>query len=80
MTEVHESGPAIGRSVPRPRAERLLAGQGRYTDDISLPRMMHAAFLRSPHPHARIASIDVSKAAQSPGVVRVVTGTEIAAH
>ena len=79
MTEVHESG-AIGRSIPRPRAARLLAGQGRYTDDISLPRMVHAAFLRSPHPHARIAGLDVTAAVQSIGVIRVVTGAEIAKH
>lgn len=79
MTEVHESG-AIGRSIPRPRAARLLAGQGRYTDDISLPRMVHAAFLRSPHPHARIVGLDVTAAARSIGVIRVVTGAEIAKH
>ncbi|MDB5598625.1 MAG: Carbon monoxide dehydrogenase [Xanthobacteraceae bacterium] len=80
MSEARDSGAAIGRSVPRPRADRLLAGQGRFTDDISLPRMVHAAFLRSPHPHARIRSIDVAAAAQAPGVVRVVTGAEIAAQ
>lgn len=80
MIEARTLGPAIGRSLPRPRALRLLAGQGRYTDDISLPRMVHAAFLRSPHPHARVASIDVTMAAKSAGVLRVVTGAEIAKH
>lgn len=78
MIDGLELGAAIGRSLPRPRAQRLLAGQGRYTDDISLPRMLHAAFLRSPHAHARIASLDVTIAAESPGVLRAVTGAEIA--
>lgn len=70
----------IGRSVPRPNARRLLAGRGTFVDDLRLPRMVHAAFLRSPHAHARIRSIDVSRAAAAPGVVRVVTGQEMAQH
>ena len=51
-----------------------------YTDDVPIPRMLHVAFLRSPHAHARMASIDTSAAAALPGVVRVVTGREMAAH
>ena len=47
----------IGRSVPRPDARRLLAGRGRFVDDRELQRMVHAAFLRSPHPHAQIGAI-----------------------
>lgn len=70
----------IGRSVPRPDAKRLLAGRGTYVDDITLPRMLHAAFLRSPHAHARIVSIDVSAARAAPGVTAVFTGAEMAPH
>jgi carbon-monoxide dehydrogenase large subunit len=70
----------IGESVARPSAKRLLEGQGRYTDDLTLPRMVHVAFLRSPHPHARIAAMDVAEAARAPGVIRVVTGRDVTAH
>ena len=68
----------IGRSVPRPTARKLAEGRGQYTDDIKLPRMVHAAFLRSPYAHARIVRIDTKAAARSPGVIRVVTGREMA--
>jgi len=68
----------IGRSVPRPNAKRLLSGQGRYVTDIVLPRMLHTAFARSPHAHARIVSIDVSAARQMPGVRLVATGEDLA--
>lgn len=69
----------IGSSLPRDRAKRLLAGRGRYVDDIALPRMLHLAFVRSPYPHARIAAIDTAEAADMPGVIRVVTGTDLGA-
>ena len=68
----------IGRSVPRPNARRLLTGQGRFVDDVTLPRMLHIAFVRSPYAHARIGSIDAAAAAASAGVVRVVGGHELA--
>ncbi|MEQ9641070.1 MAG: xanthine dehydrogenase family protein molybdopterin-binding subunit [Alphaproteobacteria bacterium] len=68
----------IGRSVPRPNARRLLAGRGRYVDDITLPRMLHVAFARSPYAHARIVTIDSTAAATLPGVARVVAGAELA--
>ncbi|MDE1902683.1 MAG: xanthine dehydrogenase family protein [Alphaproteobacteria bacterium] len=68
----------IGRSVPRPNAKRLLAGRGRYVDDIRLPRLAHAAFLRCPYAHARLVSLDVTAAARAPGVVRVVTAKDLA--
>lgn len=70
--------PPIGAEVPRDRAKRLLAGRGRFVDDISLPRMLHMAFVRSPHAHARIIAIDTSAAATMPGVVRVVTEADLA--
>jgi len=68
----------IGKSVPRPNAKRLLAGRGRYVDDVRLPRLAHAAFLRCPYAHARLASLDVAAAARAPGVIRVVTAKDLA--
>ena len=68
----------IGRSVPRPNAERLLQGRGTFVDDIRLPRLAHAAFLRSPYAHARIRGIDTVEAARQPGVIRVVTAKDLA--
>ncbi len=68
----------IGRSVPRPNVPKLVQGRATYTDDVTLPRMVHAAFLRSPHAHARIVAIDAAAALQVPGVVRVFTGADLA--
>ncbi|WP_328946010.1 xanthine dehydrogenase family protein molybdopterin-binding subunit [Streptomyces sp. NBC_00250] len=68
----------IGRSVPRVEDDRLLRGNGRYVDDIALPGAVEAAFLRSPHAHARIESIDVTTALAAPGVVAVWTGDDVA--
>jgi len=70
----------IGRSVPRPDAKRLLEGRGSYVDDLQLPRMVHAAFLRSPYAHARINGIDTEAAKALPGVVAVYTGEDLAKH
>ena len=66
----------IGKSMKRLEDPRLLVGKGIYTDDINLPDMAHAAVLRSPHAHARIVSVDVSKAAELPGVLAVMTGAD----
>jgi len=68
----------IGRSVPRPNLHRLTQGRGQYVSDVTLPRMTHVAYLRSPHAHAKIASIDAAAAKKAPGVVAVVTGAELA--
>jgi CO/xanthine dehydrogenase Mo-binding subunit len=70
----------LGKSINRVEDPRFLRGEGRYIDDISLPGMAHAAIVRSPHAHARIVSIDTSKAEALPGVVRVVTGADVTAH
>ena len=59
----------IGRGIPRSHARRLAAGRGAYADDLRFPRLLHAAFLRSPHAHARIARLDFSAALKSDGVV-----------
>ena len=50
----------IGKSVPRPNAAKLVEGRGQYVDDMILPRMVHVAFVRSPHAHAKIADIDAA--------------------
>ena len=68
----------IGKSMPRANAARLVAGQGKYVDDLTLPRMLHVVYYRSPYAHARIVSIDDSAALACPGVVRVITGKEVA--
>jgi len=68
----------IGRTVPRPNAKKLLQGRGTYVDDITLPRMLHVVFVRSPHAHAKIVGIDRAAAQEMPGVVAVVTGPELA--
>ncbi|HNT38608.1 MAG TPA: xanthine dehydrogenase family protein molybdopterin-binding subunit [Rubrivivax sp.] len=64
----------IGKAVERREDARFLTGRGQYTDDISLPGQTHGVFLRSPHAHARIRSVDTSAAAQAPGVLAVFTG------
>jgi aerobic carbon-monoxide dehydrogenase large subunit len=74
----HETG-YIGASLPRANAKRLVAGRGQYVDDVKLPRMLHAAVLRSPHAHARITRLDIAAAKTAPGVVRVITGADVAA-
>ena len=67
---------AIGRPVPRKEDLRLITGRGTYVSDVQLPRTKHAAFLRSPHAHARISAIDVGEARQLPGVRAVFTGRD----
>lgn len=68
----------IGKSMKRVEDPRLLTGRGKYIDDIELPRMAHAAVMRSAHAHARIVSIDTTKAKKVPGVLLVITGREAA--
>ena len=68
----------VGRSVQRVEDPRLLSGQGRYVDDITLPGMLHAAFVRSPHARARILNIDASDALALDGVVAVYTAADLA--
>ena len=66
----------FGSGIRRREDPRLITGRATYTDDISLPRMVHAAILRSPHAHARIKNIDTSKAVQRDGVLAVFTGAD----
>src|SRR5688500_17290915 len=67
----------VGSSVTRVEDQRILRGKGRYIDDVKLPGMLHAAFLRSPHAHARITRVDTAKAKELPGVVAVLTAADL---
>ncbi len=69
----------IGQPVPRTEDPRLLSGGGRYTDDFSAPGQAYAAFLRSTAAHGEIAALDVSAAADAPGVLAVYTGADLEA-
>ena len=78
LTALDRPNSYIGRSVPRPNLARLTQGRGQYVSDVVLPRMVHVAFVRSPHAHARIVKIETAAARKAPGVVAVVTGAELA--
>lgn len=70
--------PHIGEAVRRKEDYRFLTGSGQYTDDINVPNQRHAVFVRSPHAHATIKRIDVSRAEAMPGVAKVFTGQDMA--
>jgi len=78
LTALDRPNSYIGRSVPRPNLARLTQGRGQYVSDVSLPRMAHVAFVRSPHSHARIQQIETGAAKRALGVIAVVTGAELA--
>ena len=69
----------IGASVARKEDRRFITGAGRYTDDMVVPGMMHAVFVRSPHAHATLGKIDSSAAEDMPGVIAVLTGEQLKA-
>ena len=69
----------IGESVKRREDKRFITGKGRYTDDIVLPGMLHAHFVRSPYAHARVVSVDLAEAKAMPGVIAIYTGDDVAA-
>jgi aerobic carbon-monoxide dehydrogenase large subunit len=66
----------IGAGVVRREDERFITGRGRFTDDLTLPGMVWASVVRSPHAHARIRSIDIEAARAAPGVLAVLTGAD----
>ena len=79
MNTTNEAGRfGSGQAVKRVEDAALLVGQGRFTDNVTVPGQTHIAFLRSPYAHARITSIDVSAAAGMPGVLAVYTGEQLA--
>jgi carbon-monoxide dehydrogenase large subunit len=69
----------VGRAVLRMEDDKLLKGRGIFTDDLNRPGMVHLAFVRSPHAHARIRAIRTERAAAVPGVRAVFTGRDLAA-
>ena len=72
-----DGSPFIGRSLLRREDRRLLTGQGRFVADIVLPRMAHAVLVRSPLAHARIRSVDLTRAAGAPGVLAAISGADL---
>src|ERR1700724_4858082 len=73
-----DNGPLyVGRSLLRREDRRLLRGQGQFIADLVLPRMLHAVLVRSPVAHARIRSIDLSRALAAPGVVLALSGADL---
>ncbi|MDQ6754106.1 MAG: xanthine dehydrogenase family protein molybdopterin-binding subunit [Actinomycetota bacterium] len=70
----------VGRARLRKEDAHLITGRSRYTDNITLPGMLHLAMVRSPFAHAKITSVDTAAAKSSPGVVAVLTGTDVAAE
>jgi 4-hydroxybenzoyl-CoA reductase subunit alpha len=66
----------VGKSLPRVDGKAKLTGRAQFTTDVVLPGMLHAKLLRSPLPHAKIVSIDTSKAEKLPGVMAVITGKD----
>src|ERR1700730_16709938 len=73
------SATGIGAAVRRKEDQRFITGEGRFTADIDRPGQALACFVRSPHAHAKVKTIDTKAAAAMPGVLAVLTGTELAA-
>src|SRR5215216_1574506 len=67
----------VGQAIKRREDPQLITGQGSYLDDIKLAGMLHAVVLRSPYGHAKIVSIDATKALALPGVAAVFTGADM---
>ena len=85
MNEISNKRPVsnfkfVGQTTPRPDGVDKVTGRARYGDDMIVPGMLYAKILRSPHAHARILSIDTSKAAAMKGVKAVMTGDDIPDH
>ncbi len=68
----------IGQEVKRVEDQALITGRGQYVDDLRLPGLLHISIVRSPYGHAKIDNVDVSAAANAPGVVAVFTGADLA--
>ncbi|HEX2303598.1 MAG TPA: hypothetical protein VHH57_08275, partial [Gaiella sp.] len=75
-TVAEETGTLVGAPVKRVEDAKLITGAAKYLDDLKLPGMAYVAILRSPYAHARIKSIDTTRAAVAPGVVAVYTGKD----
>jgi aerobic carbon-monoxide dehydrogenase large subunit len=77
VTHAGESRRIIGRSCPRKEDERLLRGDGRFVDDVQLAHQLEMTIARCPFPHARVRSIDISRAASVIGVKQILTGADV---
>jgi carbon-monoxide dehydrogenase large subunit len=77
MTASSTSRFGSGRSVKRVEDDALLRGQGRFADNVRVDGELHACFVRSPHPHARIRGVDVAEASRMPGVTTILTGRDL---
>ena len=77
-----EAGPEyeVGRARTRKEDARLITGQTNWTDNITLPGLVHVAFVRSPYSHARITSVDLSAAREAPGIIAAYSGADFAAE
>ena len=71
------NAPLIGARIERKEDYRFLTGAGQYTDDVTLPHQTHAVFVRSPHAHAGIRSVNKAAALKAPGVLAVFTGEDL---
>src|SRR5262245_25562533 len=67
----------FGSGIKRREDPRLITGAASYTDDLTLPNMVHAVMLRSPHAHAQVSRLDVTQARNAPGVVAVYTAADL---
>ena len=67
----------FGKAIKRREDPRFITGRGQYVDDVKLPGMTHAAFVRSPHAHATIKKVDTARAKKIPGVLAVYTGPDV---
>ena len=76
MNASSEAAYGIGHPVRRKEDVRLLSGKGRFADDLAFPDLAHAVIVRSPHPHARIVSVNKTAAVGLPGVLAVLTGAD----
>lgn len=76
-TNIGNGFSVIGKPLPKPDAVSKVTGRAMYADDMLPPRTLHCKILRSPHPHARIVSIDASAARRMPGVRAVITGADL---
>src|SRR5690242_21208973 len=69
----------VGRAMRRREDPPLLRGQGRFLDDVRVDGVAHVVFVRSPHAHARLVALDVDAARKAPGIIAVLTGSEVEA-
>ena len=80
MTAVDATPAEVGKARTRKEDARLITGQTNWTDNITLPGLVHVAFVRSPYAHARIASVDLTAARAAPGVFAAYSGADFAAE